>query len=244
MIRGLGTVINVSTIVTGAGIGVIAGSKFKESTRDLVTSTLGFVTLLAAVDSIKSMWDPKFISSLPTGWTFLVVLAALLVGTLLGLALGIEPFLERFGRALKSRFDRHGESPFIEGFVASSLLFVIGPMAILGSISDGMGSGNQQLVLKSILDGITSIAFAASLGWGVAASAIPVGIYQFAWTGVGAILGSVLPTYQILAMTTTGGILLLGISLRLIRIKEVPVATMLPAIFLAPIFAGLAHHFR
>ena len=70
MIRGLGTVINVSTIVTGAGIGVIAGSKFKESTRDLVTSTLGFVTLLAAVDSIKSMWDPKFISSLPTGWTF------------------------------------------------------------------------------------------------------------------------------------------------------------------------------
>jgi uncharacterized membrane protein YqgA involved in biofilm formation len=106
-----------------------------------------------------------------------------------------------------------------------------------------MGSGIDQLVLKSILDGITSIAFAASLGWGVAVSALPVGIYQFAWTGVGFGLGAILPEYQILAMTATGGILLLGISLRMLKIKIVPVGNLLPALFLAPLIAGALHIF-
>jgi hypothetical protein len=117
-------------------------------------------------------------------------------------------------------------------------------MAILGSISDGTGSGIDLLVLKSILDGVTSIAFAATLGWGVAVSALPVGIYQFFWTGVGLVLGAVLPDYQILAMTVTGGILLLGISLRMLKIKQVPVGNLLPALFLAPIIAGLLHNFN
>jgi hypothetical protein len=107
-----------------------------------------------------------------------------------------------------------------------------------------MGNGIDQLVLKSILDGVTSIAFAASLGWGVAVSALPVGIYQFAWTGVGLFLGAVLPEYQVLAMTATGGILLLGISLRLLKIKQVPVGNLLPALFIAPLVAGLLHIFK
>ena len=151
--------------------------------------------------------------------------------------------MEVVGLKLKNRFDPNGASPFVDGFVSASLLFVIGPMAILGSISDGMGSGIDQLVLKSILDGITSIAFAASLGWGVAVSALPVGIYQFAWTGVGFGLGAILPEYQILAMTATGGILLLGISLRMLKIKMVPVGNLLPALFLAPLIAGALHIF-
>ncbi|CAB4729471.1 unannotated protein [freshwater metagenome] len=116
-------------------------------------------------------------------------------------------------------------------------------MAILGSISDGMGAGIDQLVLKSILDGVTSIAFAATLGWGVAVSALPVGIYQLTWTGIGFALGAILPDYQILAMTATGGILLLGIAFRMLKIKQVPVGNLLPALFLAPIIAGLLHTF-
>ncbi len=240
---GLGTIINVVAIVTGSFLGLLAGSKFKPATRDLITSTLGFVTLLAAADSIKNVWNPHLISALPKGWTVLVILFSLLIGALIGSALGIEDRLEKLGGTLKSKLDKNGTSPFVEGFVAASLLFVIGPMAILGSISDGMGTGIDQLVLKSILDGITSIAFAASMGWGVAMSALPVGIYQGLWTVVGLILGSVLPDYQILAMTAVGGILLLGISFRLIRIANIQVGNILPALFLAPIFAGILHQF-
>jgi uncharacterized protein len=244
MFVGLGTVINILAILTGASLGIFAGSRFKEQTRELVTTVLGFVTLLAAADAIKELWNSTLVLALPRGWTLLTILASLLIGALIGNALGIEKRLEILGHQLKSRFDPNGSSPFVDGFVSSSLLFVIGPLAILGSISDGMGSGIDQLVLKSVLDGVTSIAFAASLGWGVAVSAIPVGIYQFAWTGVGLVLGNVLPEYQVLAMTATGGVLLLGISLRMLKIKIVPVGNLLPALFLAPLISGLIHIFN
>ena len=113
----------------------------------------------------------------------------------------------------------------------------------MGAISDGMKTGIDQLLLKSSLDFFAAIAFAASLGWGVAVSALPVGIYQYGWTAVGLLLGSVLSQYQVLAMTATGGVLLLGIALRLTKIKMVPVGNVLPAIFLAPLFAAIAHQF-
>jgi uncharacterized membrane protein YqgA involved in biofilm formation len=107
-----------------------------------------------------------------------------------------------------------------------------------------MGTGIDQLVLKSTLDGFTSIAFAASLGWGVALSSLPVGIYQFIWTGIGISLGAILADYQIAAMTAVGGVLLIGISLRLLRIKDVAVANLLPAIALAPLIALLFESFK
>ena len=225
-------------------MGILVGSRFKEQTRELITTALGFITLLAAADSIKGLWSENLSAALPNGWPILIVLFSLLLGALIGQAIGIEDRMERFGAVLKDRFDKNGSSPFIEGFVSSSLLFVIGPMAILGSISDGMGTGISQLTLKSILDGITSIAFAASLGWGVAVSALPVGIYQLGWTAIGIFLGNVLPEYQIISMTTVGGILLLGISFRLLRLKNVPVGNLLPALFLAPLIAGLVHQFN
>ena len=115
---------------------------------------------------------------------------------------------------MKNRFSKNSSSNFVEGFVSASLIFAIGPLAILGSISDGMGTGIDQLVLKSTLDGFAALAFAASLGWGVALSALPVGIYQFAWTAIGLFLGAILTSYQVAAMTAVGGILLVGISLR------------------------------
>ena len=244
MFVGLGTVINIVAILVGSALGIFVGAKFREHTRELVITVLGFITLLAAADAIKELWNQKLISELPKGWPVFAVLLALLIGALLGTALDIENRLEIFGVKLKARFDPNGASPFVDGFVTASLLFVIGPMAILGSISDGMGTGIDQLVLKSILDGVISIPFAASLGWGVAVSAIPVGIYQLAWTGVGLFLGAVLPEYQILAMTATGGILLLGISLRVMKIKQVAGGNLLPALFLAPLIAGALHQFN
>jgi uncharacterized membrane protein YqgA involved in biofilm formation len=152
--------------------------------------------------------------------------------------------LDAFGEFLRNKFRASGESPFVEGFVSASLLFVIGPLAILGSVSDGMSQGIDQLVLKSSLDFFASMAFAATLGWGVAASIIPVAIYQGAWTILGLGLGSVLSQYQIDAMTICGGLMLIGIALRLLNIKKIAVANLLPALVYAPLIATLIHRFN
>ena len=240
---GLGTLINTVTIVGGAALGVLIGSRVSERLRDLITDILGLVTLLAAASALIPLWSNEYVSALPKGWALLSVLGSLLVGALIGSALHLEEKLEALGENLRKRFRASKESPFLEGFVSSSLLFAIGPLAILGSISDGMGTGIDQLVLKSILDFFAAMAFATSLGWGVAASAIPVGIYQGAWTLVGLGLGSILSGYQIAAMTLVGGLMLLCIALRLLKIKEVAVANLLPALAVAPIFALIAHQF-
>ena len=243
MFAGAGTVLNILTIVIGGALGVFIGAKISEKLRNLVTDVLGCVTIISAADALSAYWDVELQKSMPRGWVILVVIFSLLVGALIGSALAIEDRLEFLGNKLKSRFSKNGSSNFVEGFVSASLIFAIGPLAILGSISDGMGTGIDQLVLKSTLDGFAALAFAASLGWGVALSALPVGIYQFAWTAVGLFLGAILTNYQVAAMTAVGGILLIGISLRLLRIKQIAVGNLLPALALAPLFALAAHQF-
>ena len=243
MFAGAGTVLNILTIVIGGALGVFIGAKISEKLRNLVTDVLGCVTIISAADALSAYWDVELQESMPKGWVILVVIFSLLVGALIGSALAIEDRLEFLGDKLKSRFSKNSSSNFVEGFVSASLIFAIGPLAILGSISDGMGTGIDQLVLKSTLDGFAALAFAASLGWGVALSALPVGIYQFAWTAVGLFLGAILTNYQVAAMTAVGGILLIGISLRLLRIKQIAVGNLLPALALAPLFALAAHQF-
>ena len=182
MLIGLGTLINVITIIAGASVGVLVGARLSAKTRELITDILGLITILAAASAVIPMFTTNYSESLPKGWTLLSILGSLLIGGIVGSALKIEIRLEKRGENLRKKFGANQEGTFVEGFVSSSLLFVIGPLAILGSISDGMGTGIDQLSLKSILDFFAAIAFAASLGWGVAASSIPVGIYQGLWT--------------------------------------------------------------
>ena len=243
MFPGVGTIINIITIISGASLGVLVGNRMPTRTRTLLTDVLGLVTLLGAASALIPLWSDRYNSALPQGWSLLVVLGSLLIGGLIGATFKLEVRLENLGENLRRKFGANREGTFVEGFVSSSLLFVIGPLAILGSISDGMGTGIDQLSLKSILDFFAAIAFAASLGWGVAASAIPVGIYQGLWTVVGFALGSVLAQYQIDAMTIVGGLMLLSIGLRLLRIKEVAVGNLLPALAVAPIFVYVLHTF-
>jgi len=122
---------------------------------------------------------------------------------------------------------------FVEGFVTASLVFCVGPLTVLGALSDGLGRGIDQLALKSVLDGFAAIAFAASFGWGVAASALTVLVVQGAITLVGAALGDVLPDAHVAALTATGGLILVGVALRLLRIKPLPVGDLLPALLVA-----------
>jgi len=243
MFPGIGTIINVITIIGGAAIGVLIGNRMKIATRDLLTDVLGLVTLLGAGSALFPLWSSRYIDALPSGWALLVVLGSLLVGGLIGSALNLEDRLDGIGEKLRQRFGASQESPFVEGFVSASLLFAIGPLAILGSISDGMSTGIDQLLLKSTLDFFAAMAFATSLGWGVAVSALPVGIYQGVWTVIGLALGKVLDGYQVDAMTVVGGIMLLCIAFRLLKIKSVAVGNLLPALAIAPVLALAMHQF-
>ena len=244
MFVGVGTLVNVVAILVGSSIGIAAGSRITKKSQSLITDVLGLITALGAASALSPLWSPIFESSLPKGSTLLVILAAMLLGGLIGSALSLENRIDAFGENLRRRFRAAEESPFVEGFVSASLLFVIGPLAILGSVSDGMSQGIDQLVLKSSLDFFAAMAFASTLGWGVAASAIPVAIYQGFWTLVGLGLGSVLSQYQIDAMTICGGLMLVGIALRLLDIKKIPVANLLPALVIAPALATLLHQFK
>jgi uncharacterized membrane protein YqgA involved in biofilm formation len=244
MFAGVGTVINVGAILIGASLGILAGARITKKSQSLITDVLGLITALGAASALSPLWSPTFEAALPKSSALLVILASMLIGGLIGSALSLETRLDAFGENLRKRFKASQESPFVEGFVTASLLFVIGPLAILGSVSDGMSQGIDQLILKSSLDFFAAMAFASTLGWGVAASAIPVAIYQGFWTIIGLAAGSVLSQYQIDAMTICGGLMLVGISLRLLDIKRIPVANLLPALVIAPALATLLHLFR
>jgi len=141
MFPGIGTAINILTIVFGASLGVLVGNRMNVRTRTLLTDVLGLVTLLGAASALIPLWSQRYIHAFPNGWPVLVVLGSLLIGGLIGSALKLEDRLDGVGEKLRVRFKASSDSPFVEGFVSASLLFVIGPLAILGSISDGMGTG-------------------------------------------------------------------------------------------------------
>jgi len=241
MFPGVGTLINIITIITGASLGVLVGNRMNSKTRTLLTDVLGMVTLLGAGSALIPLWSDRYVNALPQGWTLLVILGSLLIGGLVGSFFKLEDRLDNLGENLRIRFKASSDAPFVEGFVSASLLFAIGPLAILGSISDGMGNGIDQLILKSTLDFFAAMAFATSLGWGVAVSALPVGIYQGVWTIIGLGLGEILDGYQVDAMTIVGGIMLICIAFRLLNIKQVAVGNLLPALAIAPLFALVVH---
>lgn len=240
---GLGTLINVIAIVAGASLGVLIGHRLPERTRGTVTDALGLITLIIGALNIVAITDVDFVGVVGSSWTLIVVLGAVVIGGVIGSLLRIEGRLESFAGWLQSRLSRDHSSEarerFIEGFVTSSLLFAIGPLAILGSLNDGLGNGIEQLTLKSALDLFAALAFAASLGWGVALSAVPVGIWQGFLTIVGVFAGALLPAALIASITATGGVLLLGIGLRLLHVRQIAVGDLLPALIVAPLLTSL-----
>ncbi len=246
--RGAGTLLNMVTILVGSGLGVLLGGRLPERTRMTVTDGLGLVTLVIGGLNVAALSDREFADAVGDGGTLLVVLGAVLLGGITGSLLQLEARMEGVGAWLQRRLTKEGDSAsrarFVEGYVSASLVFVVGPLAVLGSLSDGLGRGIDELALKSTLDGFASLAFAASLGWGVAASALSVGVLQGALTLLGALLGGLLPAALVSSVTATGGVLLLGVGLRLLAIKPVPVGDMLPALVVAPVLTAVVQALR
>ncbi len=246
---GAGTVLNVLTVLLGAGLGMAVGHRLREQTRSVVTDVLGLVTLLVAGLSAVAVTDPALRGAVGSGFPVLIVLGSLLIGSITGSVLRIEERLEGLAGRIQAWVSRRWSSEggtdhaarerFIEGWLTASLLFCVGPLTILGSLNDGLGRGIDQLALKAVLDGFAALAFAASFGVGVLLSAVSVLVVQGLLTLVGVLLGGLVPDAHIAALTATGGLLLAGIGLRLLRIRDVPVGDMLPALLVAPLLTAV-----
>lgn len=246
MIPGTGTAVNVATVLLGSLVGVLLGHRLPERTRDAVTDGLGLVTLLIAAGSAAAVGDEALEAAVGASAPMLIVLGSVLLGGIAGSLLRLEQRVEGLGGLVQARLAHGGEAGnverqrFVEGFVVASLVFCTGPLAVLGSLNDGLGKGADELYLKAAIDGFAAVAFAASFGWGVAASALTVLVVQGSLTLLGLGLGDVLPPAHLAAVTAVGGLLLVGVSLRLLRIREIPVADLLPALLVAPVLVEAA----
>lgn len=247
MFIGIGTVTNVVAVLVGSGLGLLVGGRLPERVRTTVTSALGLVTLLIAADAALAVNGEALTSATGRGAPTLVVLGSLLIGGIVGSLLRLEDRLEAFGGLLQRVLSRGGSGAgdgererFVQGFVVASLVFCVGPLTVLGSINEGLGRGPEQLLLKSALDAFASLAFAAALGLGVMASAVAVLAVQGSLTLLGVAIGGVLPAAHLDALGATGGLVLVGVALRLLDLKSMPVADLLPALLVAPALTQLA----
>jgi hypothetical protein len=233
--RGLGTIVNVVAIVAGTLVGLAGGSRVPERMRTTVLQGLGLSVIALGVHDSLATHNLVF------------PIVSLVLGAIVGEALSIEERLESVGERIRRRVQRaqaaedegHHESTFVEGFVSASLLFCVGPLAILGSISDGLGRGAQELIVKSALDGFISVAFASTLGIGVAFSALSVGVLQGTITALAGVVENVLSERMVAEMTATGGIIIMGIGARVLELRKVRVGSFLPALVIAPVAVAL-----
>lgn len=238
----LGTIINAVAIVVGAAFGLVFGGKLSERIRELLFSVMGTFVVFLGVSMFLETNNS------------IVCLLSLVIGTLIGETLGLEEKIESFGGWLQAKTvaltktgDDDAESSrarFIQAFLTTTLLYIIGPIGILGSIQDGLSGNIDLLVVKSILDGITAIVFASTMGVGTAFSAIPILLYQGLISLFAAQFQSLMSDAMIAEMTGTGGVLLglIGIS-SLLQIKKIRVSTTIPAIIVAPLLTALVAYF-
>lgn len=227
-----GTFINIVAILVGSGLGLLFGSRLPEKLKNTVISGLGLFTLALGVQMFLTTQNS------------LIVLGSLVVGALLGEWWRIEERLQNLGAWLEARFNRSGrgdtsgatQERFIRGFLTASLVFLVGPISILGAIQDGLSGNYQLLAVKSMLDGFAALAFASSLGVGVAFAVIPTLVYQGGISLLAAQVQAVTTTAMMTEMTATGGVILLSIAISgLLELRKIRSGNFLPALIVAPL---------
>jgi uncharacterized protein len=249
----VGTLLNVGTIVLGATLGVALGGRFPDRMRRTITDVLGIFVIVLGVSDALMTFGPRLTAELGRS-AVLVVIGSLLVGGVVGELLDIEHRLERLGSWLRDRVARDdldapedvatagpdaARARFVEGFVVTSLIVCVGPLAVLGALQDGLSGDYQLLAVKSLLDGSVAVAFGSVLGFGVAFAALPLLIWQGGLTLAAGTLGAAVTDPMVAALTAVGGILVVGIGLRLLEIRAVRVANLLPALVIAPLAVAL-----
>ena len=224
-----GTLLNTGAVLLGTIIGVLVGSRLPPGLQQRVMMGLGLVTLVLGVDNALE-WRHT---------NPLYVLGGVVLGGIAGEALGIEDRLERLGDRIQASVSKGGPSRVSEAFVTASLLFCVGPLTVIGAIDDGLRGDYDKLATKAMLDGFASIALASTLGWGVGLAAVTVLVFQGAIAIGAGLFENLLVGEALAAMTSAGGLLIIGISLKLLDVKDVRVGNFLPALVFAPALVGL-----
>ena len=230
-----GTLLNIATVLIGGLIGLLFGARIPDKLKETVIAGMGLFTAAMGLQMFLNTENA------------LIVLGALLIGTLLGEWWRIEDGLQRLGEFLERKFSREendGSNKFVRGFLTASLLFCVGPMTILGSIQDGLTGDYNLLAVKSVLDGFASMAFASTLGVGVLFSTIVILVYQGGVSLLSAKLDAVVTPSMMNELTATGGVILLGLAISsLLEIKKIRVGNMLPALAIAPLIVWVIMFF-
>jgi uncharacterized membrane protein YqgA involved in biofilm formation len=226
-----GTLLNAATVIVGTLLGLLIGNRLPERVQDTLFGAIGLVTLLIGVSGALTTRNP------------LIILGSMLLGGLLGELLRIEDGLKRLGDAIERRTARPGSS-VSAAFVTSSLVFCVGPLSILGSLANGLNGNIDDLAIKAMLDGFAAIAFAATLGWGVLFSVFTILLYQ---GGISLAAQSLKPFVDanpaaLVELNAVGGVILMALGLKLLKIRELRVANYLPALVIAPLLAVLVAH--
>ncbi len=221
-----GTLVNALAVIAGSTAGLLIRSRLPEKLMRAIFQSLGLFTLFLGVHMASQ-----------TG-NLLVLIFSLVIGSLAGEMLDLDGLLQKMGESLKRRFSKNNDH-FVEGFITASLLFCSGSMAILGAIEEGLGGFPNLLFAKSLLDGVSSLALAASLGSGVLFSALPILVYQGGITLFADAAQAHLSQAVINEMSAVGGLILLGLSLVILDIKAIKVTNMLPGLLLAALAAAL-----
>lgn len=213
----IGTLVNTGTVIAGSLVGLAIGDRLPEKIKSSVLTALGLITMWIGVTMVIRGTRP------------LLIVSSLICGGVIGELLALERRLERVGDWLKARSGSQSGG-FVRGFVSASLLFCVGPMTIVGSIQDGTTGDATLLLTKSVMDGFAAIALAATTGIGVLFSALTVLGIQGGLTLLGRWLAALTVPAALDQLSCVGGLIILGLSLRLLGLKEVPVANYLPAL--------------
>jgi uncharacterized membrane protein YqgA involved in biofilm formation len=223
-----GTLLNAATVLIGGVLGTVLGDRLPERLRENVVRGVG---LFATAMGVKFAVDTS---------NLLFMLGAMLLGGIIGSLIGVDARLNQLGDALQRRFARGGTSTVAEAFVTASIVFCVGPLTFLGSIQNGLAGDPSLLTVKSVLDGFTAIALAATLGWGVLLTIPLILIYQGGLALGASLFVGLLTDLQLREMSAVGGLLIIGVGLKLLAIRDVKVADFLPAIIVSPlVVAGL-----
>ena len=222
-----GTLLNALTVLLGGTIGSLAGNRLPQRIHEALFGVLGLFTVLIGLLSALTTKNP------------LILLGSLLLGTIVGEIINVESGLERAGDWLQKRLARSG-STLSEAFVSASLVFCVGPLSILGSLDNGLSGDTTKLVIKATLDGFAALAFGATLGWGVLLAIITVLLYQGGLSlGAHAIAPLLMSNAgAITELTATGGLILVAVGLKLLKIRDLRVANYLPALVVAPLLVA------
>ena len=238
-----GTIVNIVTVAAGSLGGLSIAGSLPERYRTILLQALGLVTVTLGIDAGVLRFAEtveRFAPLVRDGKTYgariaMVMIGSLLIGAVIGTALRLHERIESTGAWIHNRFSGQDSHRFAEGFLTASVIFCVGPLTLLGCLENGAHGNPSFLYIKSLLDGFCSLALASSLGWGVFASVLTVGVFQGGLSLLAYWVAEPLDELSIALMTTVGGVILLATALMILDLKKIAVANLLPGVFLPPL---------